>query len=107
MKLILTVFLALLCASAAKAKCPNLVVFIAGNFAPEHPILKGMPACYPKDKLHRSLRGPVKNLDVLGQGRVFHTTLAAPAPGILTEGPAPALREVITKNPPPPRPFPL
>jgi uncharacterized protein len=71
--------------------------FIIETFAPEHPIMKGLPArwMHAKDELYHSLRGPAKNLSVLGhalseqtkeqepmlmaisygKGRVFHTTL--------------------------------
>ena len=71
--------------------------FIIETFAPEHPIMKGLPAkwMHAKDELYHSLRGPARNLSVLGhalseqtkeeepmlmaisygKGRVFHTTL--------------------------------
>jgi type 1 glutamine amidotransferase len=71
--------------------------FIIKTFAPEHPIMKGLPPqwMHAKDELYHSLRGPAKNLAVLGhalseqtneeepmlmaisygKGRVFHTTL--------------------------------
>jgi type 1 glutamine amidotransferase len=71
--------------------------FIIETFAPEHPIMKGLPPrwMHAKDELYHSLRGPAKNLSVLGhalseetheqepmlmaisygKGRVFHTTL--------------------------------
>lgn len=71
--------------------------FVIETFAPEHPIMKGLPAkwMHAKDELYHSLRGPAKNLAVLGhalseqtkeqepmlmaisygKGRVFHTTL--------------------------------
>lgn len=71
--------------------------FIIETFTPEHPIMKGLPPrwMHAKDELYHSLRGPAKNLTVLGhalsdetkeqepilmaiaygKGRVFHTTL--------------------------------
>ena len=71
--------------------------FVIETFAPEHPIMKGLPPkwMHAKDELYHSLRGPAKNLSVLGhalseqtkeqepmlmaisygKGRVFHTTL--------------------------------
>jgi type 1 glutamine amidotransferase len=71
--------------------------FIIETFAPEHPIMKGLPSkwMHAKDELYHSLRGPARNLSVLGhafsdqtkeqepmlmaisygKGRVFHTTL--------------------------------
>mgnify|MGYP000399699069 CR=1 FL=1 len=71
--------------------------FIVETFAPGHPIMKGLPPrwMHAKDELYHSLRGPAKNLSVLGhalsdqthkqepilmaisygKGRVFHTTL--------------------------------
>ena len=71
--------------------------FIIETFAPDHPIMKGLPPkwMHAKDELYHSLRGPAKNLSVLGhalseqtkeqepmlmaisygKGRVFHTTL--------------------------------
>jgi type 1 glutamine amidotransferase len=71
--------------------------FLVETFAPEHPIMKGLPAkwMHTKDELYHSLRGPAKELTVLGhglsdqtheqepllmaisfgKGRVFHTTL--------------------------------
>jgi type 1 glutamine amidotransferase len=71
--------------------------FLVETFAPEHPIMKGLPAkwMHTKDELYHSLRGPAKDVAVLGsgysdqtkeqepllmaisfgKGRVFHTTL--------------------------------
>jgi uncharacterized protein len=71
--------------------------FMVETFAPEHPIMKGLPAkwMHTQDELYHSLRGPAKELSVLGsglsdktneqepllmaikfgEGRVFHTTL--------------------------------
>ncbi len=71
--------------------------FIVETFAPEHPIMKGLPPkwMHTQDELYHSLRGPAKQLSVLGsglsdktneqepllmaikfgEGRVFHTTL--------------------------------
>lgn len=71
--------------------------FLVETYAPEHPIMKGLPArwLHAKDELYHSLRGPARNLKVLGhalsdqtreqepmlmalsygKGRVFHTTL--------------------------------
>lgn len=71
--------------------------FLVENFAPEHPIMKGLPArwMHTQDELYHSLRGPADHLEVLGhglsdktnenepllmaltygKGRVFHTTL--------------------------------
>jgi type 1 glutamine amidotransferase len=71
--------------------------FIIETFAPDHPIMQGLPPkwMHAKDELYHSLRGPAKNLSVLGhalseqtkeqepmlmaisygKGRVFHTTL--------------------------------
>ncbi len=76
--------------------------FVIDNRAPEHPIMRGLPAAWlhTTDELYDRLRGPAKNLDVLataysdpktggsgehepilmtiryGAGRVFHTILA-------------------------------
>lgn len=71
--------------------------FLVETFAPEHPIMKGLPSkwMHTKDELYHQLRGPAKELTVLGaslsdvtkerepmlmaisfgKGRVFHTTL--------------------------------
>lgn len=71
--------------------------FLVETFAPDHPIMKGLPPkwMHAKDELYHSLRGPAENLSVLGsalsgvtheeepmlmairfgKGRVFHTTL--------------------------------
>ena len=71
--------------------------FLVETFAPEHPIMKGLPPkwMHAKDELYHSLRGPAENLSVLGyavsqvthepepmlmtitfgQGRIFHTAL--------------------------------
>lgn len=71
--------------------------FLVETSTPEHPIMKGLPAkwMHTKDELYHSLRGPAKELTVLGhglsdqtheqepllmaisfgKGRVFHTTL--------------------------------
>ncbi len=71
--------------------------FLVETFAPEHPIMKGLPDkwMHTQDELYHSLRGPAKELSVLGsglsdrsneqepllmvikfgEGRVFHTTL--------------------------------
>ncbi|MEY3896255.1 MAG: hypothetical protein RLZZ214_1775 [Verrucomicrobiota bacterium] len=71
--------------------------FLVETFAPEHPIMKGLPEkwMHTQDELYHSLRGPAKELSVLGsglsdktneqepllmaikfgEGRVFHTTL--------------------------------
>lgn len=71
--------------------------FLVETFAPEHPIMKGLPAKWrhTEDELYNRLRGPAENLSVLGsgfseitkeqepllmainygKGRVFHTTL--------------------------------
>lgn len=71
--------------------------FLVETFAPEHPIMKGLPAkwMHTKDELYHQLRGPAKDLSVLGyalsdqthenepmlmaitfgKGRCFHTTL--------------------------------
>ncbi len=71
--------------------------FLIENFAPHHPIMKGLPAqwMHAKDELYNSLRGPANNMSVLGsalsdqtheqepllmalsygKGRVFHTAL--------------------------------
>jgi type 1 glutamine amidotransferase len=76
--------------------------------APEHPIMRGLPAAWlhPMDEIYSQLRGPAKNVTVLataladktkfpkasgedepllmtiayGQGRVFHTTLGHVGP---------------------------
>jgi type 1 glutamine amidotransferase len=71
--------------------------FLIETFAPEHPIMKGLPSkwMHTKDELYHQLRGPAKEVNVLGsslsdvtherepmlmaisfgKGRVFHTTL--------------------------------
>jgi type 1 glutamine amidotransferase len=71
--------------------------FVVETYAPEHPIMKGLPAKWTnaKDELYHQLRGPAEQVTVLGgalsdqtkevepmlmvipfgQGRVFHTTL--------------------------------
>jgi type 1 glutamine amidotransferase len=71
--------------------------FLVETFAPEHPIMKGLPPkwMHTKDELYHQLRGPAKEVNVLGsalsdvtheeepmlmaisfgKGRVFHTTL--------------------------------
>ena len=74
--------------------------FVLNNRAPEHPIMKGLPAAFMhrQDELYNSLRGPAKNVTVLasamspkdngsgeeepllmaipfGKGRVFHDAL--------------------------------
>jgi uncharacterized protein len=71
--------------------------FLIETFASEHPIMKGLPSkwMHTKDELYHQLRGPAKELKVLGsalsditherepmlmaitfgQGRIFHTTL--------------------------------
>ena len=71
--------------------------FLVENFAPEHPIMQGLPAkwMHTQDELYNRLRGPADNVSVLasglsdvtheqepllmainyGKGRVFHTTL--------------------------------
>ena len=71
--------------------------FLVESFAPNHPIMQGLPSkwMHTKDELYHQLRGPAKDLTVLGsslsdvtherepmlmaisfgKGRVFHTTL--------------------------------
>jgi uncharacterized protein len=71
--------------------------FVINNTAPEHPIMKDLPAkwMHTKDELYHDLRGPAENLTVIGsamsevkhseqpllmalsfgKGRVFHTAL--------------------------------
>ncbi len=71
--------------------------FLIECYAPDHPIMKGLPTkwMHAKDELYHSLRGPAKQITVLGsglsdqtheqepllsaitygQGRVFHTSL--------------------------------
>jgi type 1 glutamine amidotransferase len=71
--------------------------FLIESFAPDHPILRGLPAkwMHAKDELYHGLRGPAENVTVLasalsdktneqepllmvipyGKGRVFHTAL--------------------------------
>jgi type 1 glutamine amidotransferase len=71
--------------------------FTVETYAPEHPVMKGLPAkwTHAKDELYHQLRGPAQQVTVLagamsdqtkelepmlmaipfGQGRVFHTTL--------------------------------
>jgi uncharacterized protein len=71
--------------------------FVVNNTAPEHPIMKDLPAkwMHTQDELYHDLRGPAENLTVIGsgmsevkhseqpllmaisfgKGRVFHTTL--------------------------------
>jgi uncharacterized protein len=71
--------------------------FMIETFAPEHPVMKGLPPkwMHAKDELYHSLRGPADNMSVLGyavsevthepepmlmaiafgNGRVFHTAL--------------------------------
>ena len=80
--------------------------FLVVSRAPEHPIMKGLPAewLHASDELYSQLRGPAKNLEVLatasadkakggtgenepmfmtiqyGKGRVFHNTLGHAGP---------------------------
>jgi hypothetical protein len=82
--------------------------FLVVNRAPQHPIMKGLPAewLHAKDEIYSQLRGPAKNVEVLatampdkvkypkssgenepmlmvityGKGRVFHTTLGHVGP---------------------------
>ncbi|MDR1383018.1 MAG: ThuA domain-containing protein [Planctomycetaceae bacterium] len=82
------------------------VEFLIETFAPDHPIMKGLPKAFLhcKDELYCKLRGPAKNVDILGtalakvneggtgndepmlmaitygKGRVFHTTLGHDVP---------------------------
>jgi uncharacterized protein len=92
--------------------------FLVVTRAPEHPIMKGLPAewLHANDEIYSQLRGPAKNLQVLatasadkakggtgehepmfmtiqyGKGRVFHNTLGHVGP---TEtGPVPSLSSV-------------
>lgn len=88
--------------------------------APEHPIMKGLPAEWLQahDEIYSQLRGPAKNVEVLatasadkvkfpkssgehepmlmtiryGEGRVFHTTLGHVSPG--DTPPFPAIQSV-------------
>ncbi len=87
---------------------PNRHDFLVVTRAPEHPIMKGLPAEWlqANDEIYSQLRGPAKNLDVLatasadpakikngtgenepmfmtiryGKGRVFHNTLGHVGP---------------------------
>ncbi|HVT72497.1 MAG TPA: ThuA domain-containing protein [Lacunisphaera sp.] len=82
--------------------------FVVTTRAPEHPIMRGLPAAWlhPHDEIYSNLRGPAKNVTILatafpdpakykgatgenepmlmtityGQGRVFHTTLGHVGP---------------------------
>ncbi len=82
--------------------------FLVTTRAPDHPIMRGLPAAWmhPHDEIYSNLRGPAKNVTVLatafpdparfpgatgenepmlmtityGQGRVFHTTLGHVGP---------------------------
>lgn len=92
--------------------------FLVVTRAPEHPIMKGLPAewLHANDEIYSQLRGPARNLEVLatasadkakggtgehepmfmtiqyGKGRVFHNTLGHVGP---TEtGPVPSLSSV-------------
>jgi type 1 glutamine amidotransferase len=94
--------------SPGLAKHPPSHDFAIDVRAPEHPIMKGMPArwMHPHDEIYSQLRGPAKNLTVLatafpdpekfngatgenepmlmtityGKGRIFHTTLGHAGP---------------------------
>ncbi len=87
---------------------PPIHDFVVTTRAPDHPIMKGLPATWihANDELYSQLRGPAKNLQVLatgwadpllyakasgehepvlmtiayGDGRVFHTTLGHVGP---------------------------
>ena len=78
--------------------------FLIESFAPEHPIMKGLPPkwLHTQDELYQHLRGPATNVDVLGaslseltheeepmlmaitygKGRIFHTTLGHDVPAL-------------------------
>jgi type 1 glutamine amidotransferase len=89
------------------AQHPALHDFVVVTRAPEHPIMKGLPAewLHARDEIYSQLRGPARNLQVLatasadpamrngtgenepmfmtiqyGKGRVFHNTLGHVGP---------------------------
>jgi hypothetical protein len=100
------------------AQHPSPHDFLVTSRAPEHPIMKGLPAqwLHANDELYSQLRGPAKNLQVLatasaekakggtgenepmfmtiafGKGRVFHNTLGHAGPKDVA--PVPALSSV-------------
>jgi hypothetical protein len=104
--------------SPGNAMHPAKHDFLVVSRAPEHPIMKGLPAewLHANDELYSQLRGPAKNLQVLatasadkakggtgenepmfmtiqyGKGRVFHNTLGHAGPKDVS--PVPALSSV-------------
>ena len=93
-------------ATPGNAMHPARHDFLVVTRAPEHPIMKGLPAewLHANDEIYSQLRGPAKNLQVLatasadkakggtgehepmfmtiqyGKGRVFHNTLGHVGP---------------------------
>ena len=94
--------------SPGRAGHPPRHDFLVVTRAPDHPVMKGLPAAWlhPDDEIYSQLRGPAKNVEILatakadpvkfpkssgehepmlmavryGQGRVFHTTLGHVGP---------------------------
>ena len=108
------------CATPGNAMHPAKHDFLVVTRAPEHPVMKGLPAEWlqPSDEIYSQLRGPAKNLQILatasadpatmkngtgenepmfmtiqyGKGRVFHDTLAHVGPKDVA--PVPSLNTV-------------
>jgi hypothetical protein len=94
--------------SPGRAGHPPRHDFLVVTRAPDHPVMKGLPAAWlhPDDEIYSQLRGPAKNVEILatakadparfpkssgehepmlmavhyGRGRVFHTTLGHVGP---------------------------
>jgi type 1 glutamine amidotransferase len=94
--------------SPGRAGHPPRHDFTLVNRAPDHPVMRGLPAAWlhPDDEIYSQLRGPAKNVEILatakadpvkypkssgedepmlmairyGEGRIFHTTLGHVGP---------------------------